>query len=160
MIVIVIVLILVTTFYLCVLLIQWRSLLELSVRSALFMNHIINSKPAWKPVNLLNYRNRLKVAHSRIEIKASYNQSTRFFITIIYSRQATREIPSVISSSKNTTYRLNRHQALTKERKSPANDELESHLLDVICCQAIQPLGFKLNTLTNRRNTEEKSRWL
>ena len=49
---------------------------------------------------------------------------------------------------------------ITKERKSPANAELERHLLDVTCCQAIQPLDFKSNPLTNRCNTEEKSSWL
>ena len=49
------------------------------------------------------------------------------------------------------------YYTITKVRKSPANGELERHLLDVTCCQAIKPLGFKSNTLTNRRNTEEKS---
>ena len=45
-------------------------------------------------------------------------------------------------------------------RKSLAIAELERHLLDVTCCQAIEPLDFKSNPFTNRRKTEEKSSWL
>ena len=52
------------------------------------------------------------------------------------------------------------YYTIIKKRKSPANAELERHLHNVTCCQAIQPLDFKSNTLTNRRNTEEKSSWL
>jgi hypothetical protein len=52
------------------------------------------------------------------------------------------------------------YYTIIKERKSPANAELERHMLDVTCYQAIQPLDFKSNPLTNRRNTEEKSSWL
>ena len=52
------------------------------------------------------------------------------------------------------------YDTITKERKYPANAELERHLLYVTCCQAIKTLGFKSNPLTNRRNTEEKSNWL
>ena len=52
------------------------------------------------------------------------------------------------------------YYTITKQRKSPAYAELNRHLVDVTGCQAIQPLDFKLNTLNNRRNTEEKSSWL
>ena len=48
----------------------------------------------------------------------------------------------------------------SKERKHPANDALERHLLDVTCCQALQPYDLESYPLTNRRDTPKKLSWL
>ena len=45
------------------------------------------------------------------------------------------------------------YHTTTKKRKPPANDELERHLLDVTCCQALQPDDLESYPLTNRCDT-------